>query len=155
VLLEDSAQFESQKIWFPASRLDDVSYPQDVHLSKASSVRTTRTFRPDRPLCQEDSNCSSLHPSGRFNSMSKRLLVFNKLQKISKTQLWEDYCNRSDFVDSRPDVRIHKASIAFKSRHPNNGPHGSDTRASDMEITCIRSTIWTIFLLVRMSEALV
>jgi len=32
----------------------------------------------------------------------------------SKTQLWEDCCNRPDAVDSLPDVLIHKASIAFK-----------------------------------------
>jgi hypothetical protein len=33
---------------------------------------------------------------------------------LSKTQIWEDRCNRPDDVDSRPDVLIHKASIAFK-----------------------------------------
>jgi hypothetical protein len=32
----------------------------------------------------------------------------------SKTQLWEDRCNRLDDVDSHPDALIHKASIAFK-----------------------------------------
>jgi hypothetical protein len=42
---KDSAQFTSQKIWFPASRSDDVSYRSDAQLSKASSVQTTRTFR--------------------------------------------------------------------------------------------------------------
>jgi len=40
VLPEDSAQFTSQKIWFPASRPDDVTYRPDAHLSKASSVWT-------------------------------------------------------------------------------------------------------------------
>jgi hypothetical protein len=33
---------------------------------------------------------------------------------LSKTQIWEDRCNRSDDMDSRPDALIHKASIAFK-----------------------------------------
>jgi hypothetical protein len=59
VFQEDSAQFASQKIRFPASRSDNMSYrPNDVpyrpdaHQTKASSVRTTwvpiRTF-----LCVE------------------------------------------------------------------------------------------------------
>jgi hypothetical protein len=66
----------------------------------------------------------------------------------SKTQLWEDRCNRPDDVDSRPDALILKASIAFKSRLP-------DTRALDMEITCIRSTVWTTIPLVQTREALI
>jgi hypothetical protein len=33
---------------------------------------------------------------------------------LSKTQTWEDHCNRPDDVDSRPDALIHKASCAFK-----------------------------------------
>jgi len=33
---------------------------------------------------------------------------------LSKTQIWEDSCNRLDDVDSRPNALIHKASRAFK-----------------------------------------
>jgi len=79
---------------------------------------------------------------------------------LSKTQIWEDRCNRSDDVDSRPDVLIHKASIAFKiqtsgrqsswSGHaiylygncvhlincPDDHSLGPDTRSLDMEIAC-------------------
>jgi hypothetical protein len=33
---------------------------------------------------------------------------------LSKTQIWEDRCNRPNDVDSRPDALIHKASITFK-----------------------------------------
>jgi hypothetical protein len=33
---------------------------------------------------------------------------------LSKTQIWEGRCNRPDDVDSRLDVLIHKASLAFK-----------------------------------------
>jgi len=33
---------------------------------------------------------------------------------LSKTQIWEDICNRPGDVDSRPDMLIHKASSAFK-----------------------------------------
>jgi hypothetical protein len=61
------------------NRLDDVLYRLDAQLSKASSVLTARTFRPDLPLCQELSNCSSLHPSGRLSNTSKRRPVFDQL----------------------------------------------------------------------------
>jgi hypothetical protein len=43
------------------------------------TVRTTRTFPPDLPLCREASNCSNLHPSGCFNSTSGRHSVFGQL----------------------------------------------------------------------------
>jgi hypothetical protein len=32
----------------------------------------------------------------------------------SKTQLWEDQCNRPNDVDSHPEALIHKASITYK-----------------------------------------
>jgi hypothetical protein len=73
----------------------------------------------------------------------------------SKTQLWEDRCNRPDNVDSRPDTLIHKASITFKSRRPDVSPLGLDARASDMEIRCIGSTVRTTIPLVRTCEALI
>jgi hypothetical protein len=51
----------------------------DAQLSKESSVRTTRTFRPDLFLYREASNCSSLHPSGCFSSTAERHSVFDQL----------------------------------------------------------------------------
>jgi len=33
---------------------------------------------------------------------------------LSKTQIWEDRCNRSDDMDFRSDALIHKASIAIQ-----------------------------------------
>jgi len=56
-----------------------VIYHPDAQLSKALSVQTTRTFRPDLPLCQEASNYSSLHLSERFSSTSGRHSVFDQL----------------------------------------------------------------------------
>jgi len=47
---------------------------------QTSSVQTTRTFRPDLPLCREASNCSSLLLSGRFSSTSGWHSVFNPLR---------------------------------------------------------------------------
>jgi len=57
-----------------------VIYRSDAQLSKALSDRKTRTFRLDLPLCQEASNRASLHPSGRFSSMSEQHSVFDQLQ---------------------------------------------------------------------------
>jgi hypothetical protein len=74
---------------------------------------------------------------------------------LSKSQLWEDCCNRPDDMDSRPDALIHKASITFKSRCPHDCPHGPNSRASNMEIACIRTTVRTTIPLVRTREALV
>jgi hypothetical protein len=45
---------------------------------QASSIRTTRTFRPDRPLCREPLNCSWLHLSRRLSNTAGRLSVINK-----------------------------------------------------------------------------
>jgi len=48
---------------------------------------------------------------------------------LSKTQIWEDRCNRPDDVDSRPNALIHKASCAFKiqtsERQQSRSEHGS------------------------------
>jgi hypothetical protein len=79
---------------------------------------------------------------------------------LSKTQIWEDRCNRPDDVDSRPDALIHKASIAFKIQtfgrqssrfgrasiryencmhqinRPDEHPLGPNARSLDMEIAC-------------------
>jgi hypothetical protein len=80
VLPKYYAQSISQKNWIPYSRSVDEIYRPDAQLSKASFVWMTRTFRPDLPLCQKASNCSSLHPSGRFSSTSGRHSVFDQLQ---------------------------------------------------------------------------
>jgi hypothetical protein len=42
------------------------------------------------------------------------LSVRSAMGFLSKTQIWEDNCNRPDDVDSRPDALIYKASPAFK-----------------------------------------
>jgi hypothetical protein len=70
---------ERRECGIPCSRPDNVIYRPDAHLSKASSVRMTRTFHPDLPLCQEASNCSNLHASERFSSTSRRHSVFDQL----------------------------------------------------------------------------
>jgi hypothetical protein len=46
---------------------------------KASSVRTTRTFRSDAHQCLETSNCSRLQPSGRNGKSFGRYSEFEKI----------------------------------------------------------------------------
>jgi hypothetical protein len=110
MLPKDSAHFI-----IPASRPDDVPYRPDAQLSKASSVWTTWTFRPDLPLCQEASKLLQLASVRTFQQDVRTTLSVRQASGFSsKTQLWEDRCNLPNDVDSRPDALIHKASIAFK-----------------------------------------
>jgi hypothetical protein len=107
---------------------DDVIHHPDAQLSRASSVRTTRTFHQDLPLCREALNCSSLHTSERFGSTSGRHSR-PAMGFLSQTQIWEDRCNRPNDVDSRPNPLIHMASHAFKVQtsrcQPSWSGHGS------------------------------
>jgi hypothetical protein len=48
------------------------SIPSRRSSVKASSVRTTRTFRRDAQQCLETSNCSILHPSGSNGKLFRR-----------------------------------------------------------------------------------
>jgi hypothetical protein len=77
---------------------------------QASSIRMTRTFHPDLPLCREASNYSKLHLSGGLSNTSRHRPVVNHLWDFfSKTQIWEDNRNRPGNVYSRPDALIYKA----------------------------------------------
>jgi hypothetical protein len=113
---------------------DDENFP-----SKPSSV-----FRSFEML-----QVASVRTSQQYVRMP--LSVRSAMGFLSKTQIWEDSCNRPDDVDSRPDALIHKASHAFKiqmSRHssfiygncmhqincPNDICYGSDVPSLDMEI---------------------
>jgi hypothetical protein len=77
-----------------------------------------------------------------------------------QNQIWEDYCNRPEDVDSRPDALLLKASSQFKLNRPDSGlpwsrrvydrygncvqkitrpdghPSGSNVRSLYKEITC-------------------
>jgi hypothetical protein len=75
--MEDFAQIPSQKS-DPIHLSGQRDIPSGRSTVKASSIRTTRTFRPDFPLCCEASNCSKLHSSGRLSNTAGRLSVFDK-----------------------------------------------------------------------------
>jgi hypothetical protein len=120
-----------------------MSYRPNVHLSKASSVRTTRTSRPDLPLCREVSNCTRLHPSGRFSSTSGRHSVFDKLQDFFPKHSYGKIAAtvRTMWISVWTHSSIRQVSHS-KSRRLDASQHGRDARASDMEIACIKSTVW-------------
>jgi hypothetical protein len=62
---------------FPVSLLDDVVFRPDAHPS-ATSVRMTRSFRPDAHQCLKASNSSRFHPSGRNDKLSGCSSEFEK-----------------------------------------------------------------------------
>jgi len=125
VFPEDSAQFASQKIRFPASRPDDVSYCLDAQLSNASAVRThirlkhhpsRRRGFPSGP--SSVSRSFELLHLASVRTIHQPVLTTLSVQssfRISfQTQKWGDCCNRRDDMVSRLDVLIHKASIAIQ-----------------------------------------
>jgi hypothetical protein len=81
----------------PSGRCD---IPSGHSTFQASSVRTTRTFHPDLPLCREASKDSSLHPSRRFSSMSEHHSVFD--------QLW-DFFSKQRYGKTTATVRTHSS----------------------------------------------
>jgi hypothetical protein len=135
---EDSAQIPSQRNRIPCNHPDDVIYCLDIQLSKASSVRTTRTFRPDLPLCQEASNCSSLHPSGHFSSTSGQHSVFDPLHDFfPKHRYGKIAANvRTMWIPFQTRSSIRQVAHS-KFRRPDFSLHGPNARAAYMEIACI------------------
>jgi len=117
---------------------DDVIYRSDAQLSKASSVRKTRTFHPDLPLCREASNCSSLHPSRRFSSTSGRHSVFDQLWDFLPKHRYGKIAAtvRTMWILVRTRSSIRQVAHS-KFRRPVVSLHGPDARATYMEIVCI------------------
>jgi hypothetical protein len=78
VLQEDSVKFLRKFISVPCQPSGRRGIPSGRSSVKASSVRTTRTFRPDAHQYLEASNSSSLHLSGRNGKSSEHYLEFEK-----------------------------------------------------------------------------
>jgi hypothetical protein len=111
--------------------------------------------RLDLPLCREASNCSSLHPSGRFSSPSGRLSVFNQaLGFLSKYR----YGKIATTVRTRIPVRTRSSLRQVRNSNPTVWMpvyHSPNARTTDMEIACSRSTFQTAIHLVRTKEAFI
>jgi hypothetical protein len=133
---------------------------QNMLSSSLATVQMTcyTVWTPNYPsiLCPDDENFPfGPYPVSRSFELFQLASVRTDMEFISNTQIWEDSCYRLDNVDSCPDALIHKASRAFKIQTPDNGLHGSDARASYMEIACIRFTIQTTYVMVQMHQALI
>jgi hypothetical protein len=95
----------------------------------ATSVRTTRTFRLNAHQRREASNCSSLHPSRRFSSTSRRHSVFD--------QLW-DFLPKHSFGKIAVTVRTTWIPV--------------QTRSFIRQVSHSNPDVWTSVLLVRTHE---
>jgi len=154
VFPEDSAQSASQKIRFPASRPDDMSYRLDAHQTKASVVRTTwipvRTFLyveklRTAPTCIRQYDLAILPDHPQCLIKPQDFFPKHRYGKIAATV-------RMTWIPVRMRSSIRQVS-QFKSRRPDAIQHGPDARASNMEIACIRLAVWTTILPVRTREA--
>jgi hypothetical protein len=130
VFSEDFAQFTRQKNRFLVSRPDDVSSRPDAKLSKAPAIRTTcQTVQTPKPSKHHPFGCRGF-PSGP--SSVSRSFELLKLASVRTRFSLRQVCNSNSTVQT-PVC------------------HGPDARESNMEITCIKSTI----LMVRTREAFI
>jgi hypothetical protein len=137
----------------PSGRFD---IPSGRSTVQASSVRTTRTFCPDHPLCPEPSNCSRLHLSRSLRNSAGCLSLFDKEK---------DFVPKHRYGKTATTVRMMcvpvltlsliRQVVHTKFNHPNVRLHGPNAQALYMEIACISSTIRTSYFMVRMLKALI
>jgi hypothetical protein len=153
MFLEDSTHIQSQRKRISCILPYDVIFRPDAQLSKHHpsgwwelSVRTFFYVENLRtvPACI----CPDFSAT-RPNDISVRQIE----RFLSKTQIWEDNCNRLDDVYSRLDILLHKASRAYKVQpsrrqsslsgclsfmyencvhqlnHPNTSLYGPDTQS--------------------------
>jgi hypothetical protein len=110
-------------------------------ICQASSVRTTRTFRPDVPLCPEALNYSRLHPSRRFSNMSGRLPMFDKLKDFfPKHRYGKTAATVRTTWLFRLDAILDKASRAEDVPSSEGHTPWSGHSGLNMEIACSWST---------------
>jgi hypothetical protein len=130
--------------------------PSECSIVQASSVRMTRTFRPDLPLCREASNYSNFHQSGHFSSTSERHSVFDQLWDFFPKHRYGKTAAtiQTMWIPIRTHLAIRQVAHS-KFRRPDGGLHVLDVRTSYMEIACIRFTVRMTDVMVRKHEALI
>jgi len=105
---------------------------------KASSIRTTRTFCLDLPLCREASNCSRLHPSGRLSNTVGCLSLFDKEN---------DFVPKHRYGKIAATVRtlsLIRQVVHTKFKLSGRQSPWSGRASLNMEVVCRRSsTVWT------------
>jgi hypothetical protein len=93
-------------------RPDDVSSRPDTRPN--SIIRPDEVFILSEPYTVSRSFCASLHPSGRFSSMSGRLTVLDQFLISFQVPRKGRSINRADDVVSRPDARLCKGRITIQ-----------------------------------------
>jgi hypothetical protein len=116
----------------------------------------TRTFRLDLLLCREASNCFNLHLSGCFSSTSGRHSVLDQLWNFFPKHRYGKTAAtvRTIWILVRTHSSIRQV-VHSKFKRSNDGLHGLDSRASYMEIACIRFIVRTTYVMVRTRQALI
>jgi len=95
-----------------SSRLDDMPFRPDTRQTKHHSSGRCG-FCPDPPLYREASIPACIRPDvSATRSDDVRWSISFRFS--FQVQIREDWCNRPDDVDSRPDALIHKARIAIQ-----------------------------------------
>jgi hypothetical protein len=116
--------------------------PSGLQTDQASSVRTT-CLSVQTLHCVEKV-LSSLHPSRRFSSTSRRLSVLDQFQISFQVPRKGRLINRPDDVVSRLDARLLKARIANSNITVwTSDSCGRDARSSKKEIADSTSTVRT------------
>jgi hypothetical protein len=128
--------------------------PSGLSSIKASSVRTTKTFRPDAYQCLEASNSSRLHSSRHNGKSSGRSSEFEKNPAFK--------CIRPDAIQCLTSIRVFASRHSYgktattvrtmssirqvvhtKFNRLDISLHSPDDQASYMEIACTSSTVRT------------
>jgi hypothetical protein len=141
---------------FPVSHPDDVVFRSDAHQS-ATSVRTTRSFRPDAHQCLDASNNSRFHPSGRFSEFEKTpvfqrirpddvAIPFGRIQCLTSIRVSD---SRHNYGKTAATVRTMcdpvrtmfsiRQDVHTKFNRPDVSLHGPDAPSLIMVISCSRS----------------
>jgi hypothetical protein len=125
----------------------------DAHLPK-HHPSGRHGFPSEPPSESRALNYSSLHPSGCFSSPSERLSVFDQALGFLSKHRYEKITTtvQTTWIPIQTRSSIKQVS-QFKSRRPDASQHGSEARVSNMEIACIRSTVWTTISMVWTREA--
>jgi len=97
-----------------------------------------------------------MHPSGRFSSTSGHLSVFDQLGDFFPNHIYGKIIAtvRTMWIPVRTRSSIRQVAHS-KFRRLDNGLHGPDPQASYMEITCIKFTVRTTDVMVRMRQAFI
>jgi len=132
--LQDSKQYSSVPLHSSGGR----EIPSRHSFVEVSSVRTTRTFSPDIPLCPEALNCSRLHPSEHLSNMSGRLSVFDKLKDFfPKHRYWKTVATSQKMCVPVRALSLIGQLVHTKFNRSNISLHGPNAQALKLKLHAV------------------